>query len=277
MNKILWIASYPKSGNTFVRSILSSLIYTDDGKFDFELLRKIPLLDTATFYNFIKDIDIDDFNNLENIKISSKYWEMVQKKFQEKTSSFIFKTHAANLMFENRAYTNKDRSLGLIYLIRDPRDIPLSYSYHQEKSVSSVINDMLNIQNSIKDPKDKISVPIASWDVHVKSWEMLNVPKLFIKYEELIDNTMAVLNNIINFLNKLGIQFSINDFKLQNIINSTKFENLKINEQKKGFPVGITKNFFREGRYNKGSDLNKNDYNKIVHGFNQTMKKYGYI
>ena len=62
----------------------------------------------------------------------------------------------------------------------------------------------------------------------------------------------------------MGIQFSINDFKLQNIINSTKFENLKINEQKKGFPVGITKNFFREGRYNKGNDLNKNDYNKIL-------------
>ena len=32
---IIWIASYPNSGNTWVRSIISSLIYSDDGIFKF--------------------------------------------------------------------------------------------------------------------------------------------------------------------------------------------------------------------------------------------------
>ena len=64
---IIWIASYPKSGNTWVRSIISSLIYSDDGNFDFDLLKKIQQFPNKKYFeNFT-----NDFNNINEIK---KYW-----------------------------------------------------------------------------------------------------------------------------------------------------------------------------------------------------------
>lgn len=276
MNKILWIASYPKSGNTLMRAIVSSLIYTEDGIFNFDLLKKISLIDTNPFYDFVKNINYDDFNNLTNLKVSSKYWQIAQQKYKEKTSNFIFKTHAANLMYFNNKYTSLQNSLAAIYIIRDPRNIPSSYSYHQDKDIDQVLSDMISQSTTITNPKKNICVPLSSWDVHVKSWELFDSPKLIIKFEDLVSNTEKVILTISQFLKFLKIDFSINNFKLENIYKSTQFSKLKSEEEKRKYPLGTNKNFFRQGLPNK-SDLNSFQITKIINSFDLTMKKYKYI
>ena len=78
--KVLFIASYPKSGNTFMRAIISSLIYSEDGVFDFELFKRISLIDTNPFYDYrFKKINKEDFLKLNNIETASKYWQLAQK------------------------------------------------------------------------------------------------------------------------------------------------------------------------------------------------------
>ena len=69
MKKILWNASYPKSGNTYMRSLLSSIIYTKDGEFNFKLLKKIKQFDISEYYHFVYKIDRHDYFNLNDIKI----------------------------------------------------------------------------------------------------------------------------------------------------------------------------------------------------------------
>ena len=64
---ITWIASYPKSGNTWIRSIISSLIYTKDGHFEFEDLKNIPQFPQKKFF----DSFTNEFGNIHEIK---KYW-----------------------------------------------------------------------------------------------------------------------------------------------------------------------------------------------------------
>ena len=66
--KVLFIASYPKSGNTFMRAIISSLIYSKEGVFDTELYKKISLLDTNPFYDFVKKVSPEDFLKLNLAK-----------------------------------------------------------------------------------------------------------------------------------------------------------------------------------------------------------------
>ena len=79
--KILWLASYPKSGNTWLRSIISSLIYTSEGIFNFDLLKLIEQFDKPERYRFVKDINKDDYKKI-NLKIDciAKYWIESQKK-----------------------------------------------------------------------------------------------------------------------------------------------------------------------------------------------------
>ena len=83
---IIWLASYPKSGNTWVRSIVSSLIYSSDGIFNFKLLRKI---DQFPEKKYMKDF-VKDFSNFELIK---KNWIAAQDKLNLDNSIKFFKTH----------------------------------------------------------------------------------------------------------------------------------------------------------------------------------------
>ena len=197
MKKILWIASYPKSGNTYMRSLLSSLIYTKDGEFNFKLLKKIKQFDISEHYHFVYKIDRHDYFNLNDIKVVSKYWEMAQKRINEAGESFIFKTHAANLMYKNYKYTDELRTLGVIYLIRDPRDVAVSYAHHFDKDIDMVINKMIRIDATTTNPRKTIGIPLSSWNVHMQSWEKLNVPKLFIRYEDLIKEPEKVFSKVI--------------------------------------------------------------------------------
>ena len=279
MQKILWIASYPKSGNTYMRSFLSSLIYTKDGRFNFNLLKKIKQFDISEQYQFVQKIDRHDYSNLNDIKVVSKYWEMAQKRINEVGDSFIFKTHAANLMWQNYKYTDESRTLGVIYLIRDPRDVAVSYAHHFDKDIDMVINNMIKADAQTTNPKKTIGIPLSSWDVHIQSWEMLNVPKLIIRYEDLIKKPEKIFLKIINFLkNNLKINFEINKQKFNSIIKNTNFKSLKKMEMEGGFPERIsTRVFFRKGTYEAGKELNDARSNKIISNFNNVMKRFNYI
>ena len=72
---IVWVASFPKSGNTWMRSILTALIYADNGKFDFNLLSNIDQFENIKNFEFIKKINENDYNNLNKMENISKYWQ----------------------------------------------------------------------------------------------------------------------------------------------------------------------------------------------------------
>ena len=130
MKKIVWVASYPKSGNTFLRFLISSLLYSEDGNFNFDIIKNIRQFDIDRYYKFIKNKKIDDYKKLDSIETISKYWQEAQKRAYSVENKYIFKTHAANLMYDKYKYTDEKLSLGLIYIVRDPRDIAVSYSHN---------------------------------------------------------------------------------------------------------------------------------------------------
>ena len=74
MNKqIFWISSFPKSGNTLIRSLLASLFFTEDGIFDLNLLQNIPYIEDTSNLEFIKKINAEDYKNLHSPKICLLY------------------------------------------------------------------------------------------------------------------------------------------------------------------------------------------------------------
>jgi len=289
--KIIWVASYPKSGNTWLRSILSSLFYSKDGKFNFELLNNIKHFDNPENYLFVKDINIDDYDSLSKIKVISKYRIKAQEKLKIKQKFIFFKTHSANASLNHNQYTNENNSLGLIYIVRDPRDIIISYSKYQNISINRAIEKITNKAiiefSGFKDNDqpsslitNKLPYIMSSWDINFKSWERLDVPKLFIRYEDLLDNPLSILNEIIVFFqNNLKIEISNLDKKINNIINTTNFQFLKSQEQKYGFGESTThSDFFRKGAKNQWeAELTTKQIKTIENSFNPLMKKLKYI
>ena len=279
MDKIIWIASYPKSGNTFLRFLISSLIYSDDGNFDFDIIKNIRQFDIYKYFSFVENLNYADSKNLDKLDIISKYWLEAQKKFFNVEKKFIFKTHSANLKVNGYNYTDENRTLGLIYIVRDPRDIVISYSHHTGTSIDHNINKLFDNKVTLLNSKRRIKVILSRWDTHIKSWSLLNVKKYIIKYEDLINNTEKHFLELIDFIRKdLKIQFKLNSKKFNNIIKNTSFKKLQENENIIGFDEVYKGKFFRKGLSKQWENILSEDQNiKIKKEFYITLKKFNYI
>ena len=135
---IIWIASYPKSGNTWVRSLLSAYLYSDDGIFNFGLLNKIQQFPSKEYFEFF-------LKDLKDIKKVSDYWIAAQDRINLLGNETIFlKTHSALCTLESNSFTNKSNTKAAICVVRDPRNLITSLSHHysmnMEKAYIFIIN-----------------------------------------------------------------------------------------------------------------------------------------
>tara|TARA_Y100000590_G_scaffold470067_1_gene661764 strand:- start:2691 stop:3551 length:861 start_codon:yes stop_codon:yes gene_type:complete len=283
--KILWIASYPKSGNTWIRSIISSLFYTKKGDFNFNLLNLIELFEQKKNFNFVNNINQEDYKNLHKIEIISKYWLEAQNSIINQRHSInpiynVFKTHNANLFVNSNIFTKSDYTAGIIYLVRDPREIAISYSKHMGKGIDQTIDIMLNEKTTLKPPNDFPTSIISTWELHYKSWKKTNAPKLILKYEDMIENTKETIERIIVFL-CIIFQIKKDSFekKINNIINSTNINKFRQHELKFGFAESSNKSYFfgNAKRDSWKKILSKKQVKKIEDKFYNTMREIGYI
>ena len=196
---IIWIASYPKSGNTWIRSLLGAYLYSDNGIFNFNLLNKIDQFPDKRYFEFF----LKDF---EDIKKVSAHWIAAQDRlnlFNDKT--IFLKTHNALCTIENKRFTNKNNTKAAIYVVRDPRNVITSLSHHYDMSLEESFNFLTDKNIGLINRKIDSSVvtTIGDWSNNYKSWKNLKFsPLLIIKYEDLIIafyiDQMYWLNRILN-------------------------------------------------------------------------------
>ena len=143
---IFWLASYPKSGNTLLRAILSSLFFTENGVFNFKLLESITSFEDTYFVSKMKKLIGNDFYKLNSTTIFYKYLLKIQEKenlgFKEDFK--FFKTHSGNFGINNNFFTSEKNIRGIIYIIRDPRDVCISWANHTGKTFNESIEFMTN-------------------------------------------------------------------------------------------------------------------------------------
>ena len=290
MKKIFWVASYPRSGNTWMRAILSSLFFAEEGKFNFNLLNHIKHFENADKYDFVRTLSPDDFSKLHELPVISKYWLEAQERADVGGDFAFFKTHSGNVTLNKHKYTNEENALGLIYLVRDPRDVVVSYSKYLDKSIDDIISTIIN-KNAVAYTglrgKGLYPFLLSSWDIHYRSWKALGVPSLVIKYETLLKETRKTINQIAEFfVQNYGFEFKNSEMKIDNILETTSFELLLNAEKQQGFneapyffsKKGSAEFFFRKGvggQWEK--ELTRAQLKKIEDSFEATMKELGYL
>ncbi len=276
---IIWIASYPKSGNTWLRSFICSYYFTDKGSFNFELLRNIEQYPQKKFFS----------EKITKPGEISNYWKESQKKIIQNKKNYFFKTHNNFMEINGKSFTDTNLTLGVVYIIRDPRNVITSINNHFNLDYKESLKFMINERKYIHDDREDDYADfhfLSSWSNHYKSWvNAKEFNKLVIKYEDLERNTYNTFFKIINFLNKLlKINDEPNKKKIQNSINATNFENLKKLEKKYGFNESVvggkTKekiNFFNMGSSNQWEKVIPEEYHyEINKSFENDLNFLGY-
>lgn len=279
---IIWLASYPKSGNTWVRSIISSLLYSNDGNFNFELIKKISQFPEKKYFKHV----IDDFSNFNKIK---ENWIPTQDTINLDNEIKILKTHNGKYTVGTDSFTNNQNTLGTIYVVRDPRTLVSSISNHYTLSLDGATDFLMSPQiiGNTKRWEEKetgMQCLLGKWNDHYHSWTRNKTNLLLIKYEDLIQNPLGELKRIINFLEKY-LTVETNDNKNKKILETTSFDNLKEMEKKGLFKENVLNkkndskvNFFHLGPTNNWKDnLNKDIKSKIEKKFYQEMMELKYL
>ncbi len=280
---IIWLASFPKSGNTWMRAFLSSYLYLDLDKenFTFNLLKKIERF--------------PNLNQLNNIGIKpksfldvAKSWIPTQNHINLNNKINLLKTHQAFGNFENFPFTDSNNTLGAIYLVRDPRDVLISYSKHMKQSIDKTLDLVLEDDskgNLFEGKNSVIGEMRGSWSQHYNSWKYSNLKeKIIIKYEDLINNPFDTFSKVISHLNylfrKLSFPLETNAERIRKCIEISNFNNLQNLEKKLGFSDNINSGatFFNKGTTNQWQDeLNDKIIYKIEKKFKKEMKELNYI
>ena len=259
---IIWIASYPKSGNTWLRSLLSSYYFSNDGSFDLSLLDRITSFPNANYFKKYPD----KFSNPED---TSKYWIEEQKKINSKGKKLYFlKTHMAICKINNNSFTDNTNSLAGIYIIRDPRNVITSLSNHYQISYEKAYEFMSDNKRAIIEKVGERYLgfqPLFSWKNNVKSWvENKKFPVLVIRYEDLIEDTYLAFNKVVDFINDISnLENSFDKKKGKNSVKNTNFRILQNLENNFGFKEALTSS--KTKKKIKFFDLGeKNDFKKIL-------------
>ena len=278
---ILWLASYPKSGNTLLRSFLSTYFFSKDGSFNFDLLRNIKQYPNNKLF---LELGVDISNRHEIAKNHLNAQKLIN---QNKKSFQFWKTHSSFVKMDGYSFTDLNNTLGVIYIVRDPRDVVISYSHHNNQTIEQTLK-MIN-QNYIlgAEIKDKIPVYLGSWSYNYNSWKVFNnINKyLLIRYEDLVLNDEKYFKKILFFIKNISkMDFDISEKKIKKVLEEIKFEKLKKLEKEKGFheskkdDKGNTINFFRSGKTKQWkNNLDLKTKNMIEEVCQKEMKELGYI
>jgi len=278
---IIWLASYPKSGNTLMRSILSSYFYSKDGNFEFKNLSQIKQFPMSVdFMSLGIDIENDEevFKNFINVQ------KFINKK---KEGLSFFKTHSSLVKMYDCDFTNLENSLAAIYIVRDPRNVVSSLANHNGISVDEA-TDIIIDQNMFTDKSPKTcKVLVGSWASNYNSWREFKKKDryILIKYEDLITKKKTVLIRIFKFFEEIGIKHKLNMVKLNKAIKTTEFNLMKSKEEKESFDealpdkkTGKRRVFFNLGPNNDWKKiLDKKNIEKIEKHFKDEMKELNYL
>jgi len=285
---IIWIASYPKSGNTWIRSLLCAYLFSKDGKFNFNLLKNINQFSSKHLLS----------DSIEDNKYQSKIiknWIPAQKIINKDKKIHFLKTHNALCTINGNKFTDEYNTMAAIYIVRDPRNLITSLSHHYSFDSKEAFSFLTNKKKIIfpinfnKINKTKNSIQdfnfLTDWSGHYQSWKNIGFcPIKIIKYEDILFNTQKVFVSILDFLSKF-IKLKIEKEKIDESLYSTNFKALSKMEDEQDFSESTISSktkkktkFFNLGEKNDWKKLLDNEtIRKINNAFKNEMRELNYL
>jgi hypothetical protein len=275
---IVWIASYPKSGNTWTRAFLHNLIKIISGEAESEQdINKMGEYSTWDIsLELFQEMLGKDPREVDRAEIAA-IRPRVQEKIAEKTDGLSFvKTHNALMMDRGIPTINSAVTSGAIYIVRNPLDVAISYSHHMGQSIDHAIEFMEQKGLETRVTEKSVYEVYGSWSEHVYSWTRKPNRAVYVmRYEDMVADTKAIFGALARHLLMLP-----SDEQLSKAIDLSSFERLQKQEMAEGFrerPKN-SKQFFREGKTNQWKEvLTRRQVRRIVSAHQVQMRRFGYL
>lgn len=275
---IVWLASYPKSGNTWCRVFLSNYLNKTNKTVNINKLQIGSIFSSKQIIEDYTGLDISEYTENECDELRNYAFTKWAENFE---NSAFLKTHDAYLPLDSgeNMFPVKATKAAICF-IRNPLDVTVSFANHMNCSIEKAVNRICDTKFCIAASKKKynqqVRQKLLSWNFHVKSWtEQKDFPVLAVRYEDMLLNPEKEFVKILKFL-KIKIDYE----KLRISVKNSSFRKMKLQEKKEGFKEKPTncRNFFNIGKSGNYKDiLSEKQIKKIITEQKYSMEKFGYL
>jgi aryl sulfotransferase len=275
---VIWLASYPKSGNTWFRVYLTNLLGKNKKAANINDLLKSTIASSRQMFDEATGLASSDLTKDEIENLRPSVYRYVSKNSEELS---FHKIHDAfTLTASGEPIVPPDISVGAIYFIRNPLDLVLSFANHTGDSIDDMIELMNNPEYSFCAKTDKLynqlEQKLLSWSMHINSWiEQEMIPICIMKYEDMQLNPLACFRRATEFS---GIPAG--DTEIVQALHLSRLDEMQNQEKEFGFRERSpqSKVFFKRGGMGAWkNELSSTQVNKIISYHYKTMLQQGYI
>jgi hypothetical protein len=278
---IVWLSSYPKSGNTWLRVFLNTVLSKDGMDISINDINITDgIVSNRSFFERWVGVDSEELTKAEIDNYLPKV--LMKRSANLKERSFV-KTHTANVKNKNGDFLFPiEVTEKVIYIVRNPLDVCVSMAFHSgHENFDSSIKTINNAEYILADSRSFYNVQmhqyLKDWSTHYLSWNksFLADKILVIKYEDMKLKGFETFSSILNFL-----EIEVNEDKLRSALKKCSFSNLKNQERKEGFMErpSRSKSFFRKGEVGGWRNyLSDNQVEHIIGKHKVVMEELGYI
>jgi hypothetical protein len=278
MKNIVWLASYPKSGNTWFRIFLENLIQDKEQPVDINQLENTPIASSRLIFDEAVGIPAAELSNEEVDFLRPEVYQYLAREAKE---TLFLKIHDAYTLLDNLTpLVPSEVTRGVIYFIRNPLDVAVSFANHSGISVTESIARMSNESYSFCESPgrlhNQLRQRILSWSSHVHSWiDCKDLDLHLVRYEDMKTNPVKTFSRAVKFagLNKSQAQ-------IEKALKYSNIEELQHQERERGFREKASQSpaFFNKGKIGYWrEELSEKHVKSIIKAHKNLMERFGYL
>ena len=271
---IIWLASFPKSGNTWSRVFLGNYLLNRPRPMSLNDIGAISHGDARTdWYKRVAGGEIDPKNDFQTLALRPKVLAAITANGADVN---LVKSHNQNDVASGHVLIPAELSRSAVYFVRNPLDVVLSYAAHFGVSHEGAAKQMADYGNTIGGNDVQVRQWTGSWSTHVTSWtDKAAFPIHVMRYEDMLDNPTQTFGAMIK---ALGIP--LDNARLEKAIQFSSFNQVQAQEKISGFKEKVEgqEQFFRSGKSEQWrTELDPALIERIVNDHGKVMERYGYL
>ena len=274
---IYWLASYPKSGNTWFRTFLYNLREDGAAPADINHIATGTIASGRGWIDEVLGFDTADLtpDEIERLRPDVYRWS------RNEAEIGYHKIHDAyTVLADGEPLVSREGTLGAVYIVRNPLDVAPSVANHMGCTVDQAITSMGDPEfcfaNNPAKPAAQVRQRLLSWSAHVASW--IDAPGLrceIVRYEDMLARPLETLTRAAAFL-----ELPTDPGRVEKAVRFSDFAELKRQEVESGFRERPRRaaSFFRRGEAGGWRDtLGADQVARIVADHGPMMRRLGYL